>query len=151
MLREQFSDALKQAMRDKEQLVVSTVRLILARLKERDIEARPKGNTEGIADPDIQTMLQQMIKQRRESIELYDKGNRPELAEKERGEIAIIERFLPKAMSDDEAEAAIKGVIAATGASSVKDMGKVIAKMKERHAGQMDFARASAMVKEALS
>jgi hypothetical protein len=80
MLREQFSEALKQAMRDKELLAVSTVRLILARLKERDIEARPKGNTEGIADPDIQSMLQQMIKQRRESIELYDKGNRPELA-----------------------------------------------------------------------
>ena len=150
MLREQFSDALKQAMREKDQLAVSTVRLILARLKERDIEARPKGNTEGIADPDIQSMMQQMIKQRRESIELYDKGGRPELAEKERGEIAIIERFLPKAMSDDEAEAAIKGVIAATGAASVKDMGKVMAALKERFAGQMDFAKAGAFVKENL-
>jgi len=150
MLRERFSDALKQAMRDKEQLAVSTVRLILARLKERDFEARPKGNMEGIADPDIQSMLQQMIKQRRESIELYDKGGRPELAEKERGEIAIIERFLPKAMSDDEAEAAIKGVIAATGASSVKDMGKVMAALKEKYAGQLDPSKSSQIVKKLL-
>jgi len=150
MLREQFSDALKQAMRDKEPLAVSTVRLILARLKERDIEVRPKGNTEGIGDPDIQSMLQQMIKQRRESIELYDKGGRPELAEKERGEIAIIERFLPKAMSDAEAEAAIKETIAAIGASSVKDMGKVMAALKEKYAGQLDSAKASQVVKKLL-
>ena len=150
MLREQFSDALKQAMRDKDQLAVSTVRLILARLKERDIEVRPKGNTEGIGDPDIQSMLQQMIKQRRESIELYDKGGRPELAEKERGEIAIIERFLPKAMSDAEAEAAIKDVIAATGAASVKDMGKVMAALKEKYAGQLDPSKSSQIVKKLL-
>ena len=150
MLREQFSDALKQAMRDRNQLAVSTVRLILARLKERDIEARPKGNTEGIADPDIQSMMQQMIKQRRESIELYEKGGRPELAEKERGEIAIIERFLPKAMSDEDAEAAIKGVIAATGAASVKDMGKVMAALKEKYAGQLDPAKSSQIVKKLL-
>jgi len=150
MLREQFTDALKQAMRDKDQLAVSTVRLILARLKERDIEVRSKGNTEGIADPDIQSMMQQMIKQRRESIELYDKGGRPELAEKERGEIAIIERFLPKAMSDEEAEAAIKGVIAAAGASSVKDMGKVMAALKEKYAGQLDPSKSSQIVKKLL-
>ena len=150
MLREQFSDALKHAMREKDQLAVSTVRLILARLKERDIEARPKGNTEGIADPDIQSMMQQMIKQRRESIELYDKGGRPELAEKERNEIAIIERFLPKAMSDAEAEAAIKSVIAATGAASVKDMGKVMAALKEKYAGQLDPSKSSQIVKKLL-
>jgi hypothetical protein len=150
MLREQFGEALKQAMRNKEQLTVSTVRLILARLKERDIEVRPKGNPDGIADPDIHLMLQQMIKQRRESIELYDKGGRPELAEKERGEIAIIERFLPKAMSDDAAEAAIKGVIAATGASSVKDMGRVMAALKEKYAGQLDPSKSSQIVKKLL-
>ncbi len=150
MLREQFGEALKQAMRNKEQLTVSTVRLILARLKERDIEVRPKGNPDGIADPDVQSMLQQMIKQRRESIELYDKGGRPELAEKERGEIAIIERFLPKAMSDDAAEAAIKGVIAATGASSVKDMGRVMAALKEKYAGQLDPSKSSQIVKKLL-
>ena len=150
MLRERFSEALKQAMKDKDALAVSTVRLILARLKERDIEARPKGNASGIADPEIQQMMQGMIKQRRESIDLYDKGGRPELAEKERGEIAIIERFLPKAMSDAEAEAAIKETIAAIGASSVKDMGKVMAALKEKYAGQIDSAKASQVVKKLL-
>src|SRR5262249_10879155 len=138
MLREQFNDALKQAMRDKDALAVSTVRLILARLKERDIEVRPKGNTTGIADPEIQQMMQGMIKQRRESIELYEKGGRPELAEKERGEIVVIERFLPKALSDAEAEAAIKAVIAEIGAASVKDRGKVMAALREKYAGQLD-------------
>ena len=150
MLREQFNDALKQAMRDKELLAVSTIRLIMARLKERDIEVRPKGNADGIAEPDIQSMMQGMIKQRRESIELYEKGNRPELAEKERGEIAIIERFLPKAMSDAETEAAIKEAIAATGAASIKDMGKVMAALREKYAGQLDPAKASQTVKRVL-
>jgi uncharacterized protein len=150
MLRERFNDTLKQAMRDKDTLVVSTVRLILARLKERDIEARPKGNAGGIAEPEIQQMMQGMIKQRRESIELYEKGGRPELAEKERGEIAIIERFLPKALGDAEAEAAIKETIAATGAASVKDMGKVMAALKEKYAGQLDPSKASQMVKKLL-
>jgi uncharacterized protein len=150
MLREQFSEALKQAMREKEALAVSTVRLIMARLKERDIEARPKGNAEGISEPEIQQMLQGMIKQRRESAELYDKGNRPELAEKERGEIAIIERFLPKALSEAETEAAIKDVIAATGAAGVKDMGKVMAALREKYAGQIDPAKASQTVKKLL-
>jgi uncharacterized protein len=151
MLREQFSEALKQAMRDKDVLAVSTVRLIMARLKERDIEVRPKGNAEGIADPDIQSMLQQMIKQRRESIELYSQGKRPELAEKERGEIAIIERFLPKAMSEEEAESAVKAAIAATGAASIKDMGKVMAALRARHAATLDMAKAGPIVKAKLS
>lgn len=150
MLRERFNDALKQAMRDKEALTVSTIRLILARLKERDIEARPKGNTTGIADADIQQMMQGMIKQRRESIELYDKGGRPELAEKERGEIAIIERFLPKSLSDAETEAVIKETIAAVGAASVKDMGKVMAALKEKYAGQLDPSKSSQIVKKLL-
>jgi uncharacterized protein len=150
MLRERFNDTLKQAMRDKDTLVVSTVRLILARLKERDIEARPKGNADGIGEPEIQQMMQGMIKQRRESIELYERGGRPELAEKERGEIAIIERFLPKALGDAEAEAAIKETIAATGAASVKDMGKVMAALKEKYAGQLDPSKASQMVKKLL-
>jgi uncharacterized protein YqeY len=151
MLREQFSEALKQAMREKDVLAVSTVRLILARLKERDIEARPKGNADGIADPDIQSMLQGMIKQRRESIELYTQGKRPELADKERSEIAIIERFLPKAMSDEDSEAAIKAVIAAAGATSIKDMGKVMAALKARHAATLDMGKAGPIVKAALS
>jgi len=150
MLRERLNEALKQAMRDKDALAVSTVRLVLARLKERDIEVRPKGNLDGIPDPDIQQMMQGMIKQRRESIELYDKGGRPELAEKERGEIVIIERFLPKAMSDAEAEAAIKETIAATGALSVKDMGKVMAALREKYSGQLDPSKVSQMVKKLL-
>ena len=150
MLRERFSDALKQAMREKDALTVSTVRLILARLKERDIEVRPKGNAAGIAEPEIQQMLQGMIKQRRESIELYDKGGRPELAEKERGEIAIIERFLPQQLGDAEAEAAIKETIAAVGAASLKDMGRTMAALKERYAGQIDSAKASQIVKRLL-
>ena len=150
MLRERFSDALKQAMREKAALTVSTIRLILARLKERDIEVRPKGNADGIAEPEIQQMLQGMIKQRRESIELYDKGGRPELAEKERGEIAIIERFLPQQMNDAEAEAAIKETIAAVGAASLKDMGRTMAALKERYTGQIDSAKASQIVKRLL-
>jgi len=151
MLRQRFSDALKQAMKDKDQLAVSTVRLIMARLKERDIEVRPKGNADGIGDPDIQQMLQGMIKQRRESIELYDKGGRPELAAKERGEIAIIERFLPKQLSDTELEQAVKDTIAAIGAQGIKDMGRTMAALKERYAGQMDSAKASQVVKRLLA
>ncbi len=150
MLRERFNEALKQAMRDKDALVVSTIRMILARLKERDIEARPKGNAAGIADNEIQQMLQGMIKQRRESTELYEKGGRPELAEKERGEIAIIERFLPKALSDAEAEAAIKEAVAAVGAAGIKDMGKVMAALREKYAGQIDPSKASQVVKRLL-
>lgn len=150
MLRTRFTDALRQAMKEKDALAVSTVRLILARLKERDIEARPKGNVAGIADADIVGMMQGMIKQRRELIELYEKGKRPELADKERGEIAIIERFLPKALSDADTEAAVKETIATMGAASVKDMGRVMAALKEKYAGQLDPAKASQTVKRLL-
>ena len=113
MLRERFNEALKQAMRARDTLALSTVRLILARLKERDIEVRPKGNLDGITDPEIEQMMQGMIKQRRDSIELYEKGGRPELADKERGEIAIIEHFLPQQMDPAEQDAAIAATIAA--------------------------------------
>jgi uncharacterized protein len=150
MLRQRFTDTLKQAMREKDALALSTVRLILARLKERDIEVRPKGNSEGIAEPEIHTMLQGMVKQRRESIELYEKGKRPDLAEKERGEIAIIERFLPQQMSEADMEAAIRATIAAIGASGIKDMGRTMAALRERHAGQLDAAKASQAVKRLL-
>jgi uncharacterized protein len=150
MLRGQFTDALKGAMKDRNALAVSTVRLILARLKEQDIEARGKGNTAGIDEPQIQQMLQGMIKQRRESIVLYEQGKRDDLADKERSEIAIIEGFLPKQMSDAEAEAEIKSIVAATGAASIKDMGKVMAAIRERHAGKIEGAKASAIVKKLL-
>lgn len=151
MLRQQFTDSLKNAMKDKDQLAVSTVRLIIAKLKEQDIEARGKGKIDGIGEPEIQQMLQSMIKQRRESIALYEQGGRADLAEKERGEIAIIERFLPKQLSDAELEAAVKEVIATVGAQGMKDMGRTMAALRERYAGQMDSAKASQVVKRLLS
>jgi uncharacterized protein YqeY len=150
MLRQRLSEALKDAMRAKDAPTLSAVRLILARLKERDIEVRPKGNSEGIAEPEIQQMLQGMVKQRRESIELYEKGKRPDLAEKERGEIAIIERFLPQQMSEADMEAAIRATIAAIGASGIKDMGRTMAALREHYAGQLDAAKASQAVKRLL-
>ncbi len=150
MLRQRFTDALKEAMKEKDVLAVSTVRLIIAKLKEQDIEARGKGKAAGIADAEIQQMLQGMVKQRRESITLYEQGGRPELAEKERGEIAIIERFLPKQLSDAELESAVKEAIAAVGAQGMKDMGRTMAALRERYAGQMDSAKASQVVKRLL-
>ncbi|HVM78277.1 MAG TPA: GatB/YqeY domain-containing protein [Stellaceae bacterium] len=149
-LREQFTTALKESMKAGDQRRVSTVRMIIAALKERDIDARGKGNPKGIDDGDIQRMLQGLVKQRREAIELYKQGKRPELAQKEEEEIAVIETFLPKQMSDAEAEAAIKQVIAAVGAASVKDMGKVMAALKEKYAGQLDLSKAGGIVKKLL-
>jgi hypothetical protein len=150
MLRERFTEALKTAMKDKDQRAVSTIRLVISKLKERDIEARAKGKAAGIGDPEIQQMLQGMIKQRRESIELYEKGGRTELAQQEREEIAVIERFLPQQMDEAGTEAAIKAVIAELGASSVKDMGRVMAVLKERHSGSMDFSKAGPIAKRLL-
>jgi uncharacterized protein len=150
MLRQKFTDSLKEAMKAKDQLAISTVRLIIAKLKEQDIEARGRGKAEGIGEPEIQQMMQGMIKQRRESITLYEQGGRPELAEKERGEIAIIERFLPKQLSESEVEGVVKETIAAVGAQGIKDMGRVMAALKERYAGQIDSAKASQTVKRLL-
>lgn len=151
MLREQLNAALKTAMKEKQTVAVSTLRLILAALKDRDIAARSKGVMDGIGEDEILGMLQSMIKQRRESIEMYEKGGRLELAEQEAAEIGIIETFLPKQMSDAEADAAIDAVIAQTGAAGIKDMGKVMGALKAKHAGQMDFAKASATVKQKLA
>jgi hypothetical protein len=150
MLRQAFTDRLKQAMKARDARTVSTVRMILAGLKERDVAARGEANANEIAEPEIARMLQAMIKQRREAIELYDKGGRPELAEKERGEIAVIERFLPKQLSDAETEAAVKDVIAAIGAAGIKDMGRTMASLRERYAGQLDPAKASQIAKKLL-
>jgi len=149
-LREQFTTALKASMKAGDQRRVSTVRMIIAALKDRDIDARGKGNPSGIDEGDIQRMLQGLVKQRREAIELYERGNRPELAQQEREEIAVIETFLPKQMSDAEAEAAIKQAIAAVGAASVKDMGKVMAALKEKYSGQLDLSKAGGIVKKLL-
>ena len=150
MLRARLSEALKTAMKAHEARVVSTLRMVLSTLKNRDIAARDKGNTSGIDDAEIASMLQGMVKQRRESIVLYEKGNRPELARQEAEEITIIEGFLPQQLSDAELEAAVKAAIAATGAASAKDMGRVMAALRATHAGQMDFAKASAAAKRLL-
>jgi uncharacterized protein YqeY len=147
MLREAFTERLKAAMRAKDTRTLSAVRLILTGLKERDVAARSSGNQEGIADPEILRLLQGMIKQRRESIALYQQGKRPELARQEEEEIAVIESFLPRQMSEEETAAAARAAIAETGAAGVKDMGRVMAALRERHAGVIDLARAGAIVK----
>lgn len=150
MLREAFTERLKEAMRARDARTVSAVRMILAALKDRDIAARGTGNPAGIPEPEIQRLLQGMVKQRREAIALYRQGNRPELAEREEQEIAVIESFLPRQMSDDEIAAAAREAIGETGAAGVKDMGKVMGVLRERHAGVIDMARAGAVVKQLL-
>jgi uncharacterized protein len=150
MLREAFTERLKEAMRAKDARTLSSVRMILAALKDRDIAARGIGNTAGIPDAEILRLLQGMVKQRRESIALYRQGNRPELAEQEEQEIAVIESFMPKQMSDEEISAAARAAIVETGAAGVKDMGKVMGVLRERHAGVLDMARAGAVVKQLL-
>ncbi|MEZ5890532.1 MAG: GatB/YqeY domain-containing protein [Xanthobacteraceae bacterium] len=150
MLRDDINNALKQAMKAHDERRVSTLRMINSGLKNADIEARGQGKGP-LSDEELLGLLQKMIKQRNESVELYEKGNRPELAAQEREEIAIISAYLPKQMSDAEALAAITAVIKDVGAASMKDMGKVMAALKERHAGQMDFAKASGTVKGLLS
>ena len=149
-LRTDISDALKDAMRSKDEAGVSTLRLILSGLKDRDIAARTKGAGEPITDAEILDMLQKMIKQRQESIEMFKKGNRADLVSKEEAEIKIIERYLPKQLSDAEIGAAIDQAMAKTGAATIKDMGRVIAVLKEGYAGKMDFGRASQLVKARL-
>jgi uncharacterized protein len=150
MLRQQFNEALKTAMLAKDSRTVSTVRLIVAALKDRDIAARPRGVTDGISDDEVLQMLQQMVKQRRESITLYEQGARLDLAQQETDEIEIISRFLPKQMSDAETTEAVNAVIGEIGATGLKDMGRVMAALKERFAGTMDFTKASAIVKGQL-
>ena len=149
-MRAALNNAFKSAMKDKEALAVSTLRLIQAAVKDRDIAARTKGYTDGISDDEILGLLQSMIKQRNESIEAFKKGGRMELAEQEAGEIAIIERFLPRQMSDSEVEKEVDTVIAEFNALTLKDMGKVMGALKERFPGRMDFSRASGFLKEKL-
>lgn len=149
MLREELQKALKESMLNKDTDTVSAVRLIIAGMKEKDVDARGKGLKEA-SDADLLSMMQSMIKQRNDSIKMYVDGNREDLAAKERKEISIIERFLPKQMSDAEIEAAIKGIIAETGAASMKDMGKVMGVLKTKYAGQLDFGKASGMIKNLL-
>lgn len=151
MLRDKLNDAMKAAMRARDQAALGTIRLILAKLKDVDIAARTEANREGVADDKILSMMQGMIKQRNESIVLYEKGNRADLADKERAEITVIERFLPQQMDDAAVEAAVREAVATAGATTIKDMGGVMAALKAKYAGQMDFAKASAAVKKALT
>ncbi len=150
-LRARLTDDMKTAMKAGEKHRLGTVRLILAALKDRDIANRSEDSRDLLGDDDILSLLAKMVKQREESADTYDKGNRPELAANERAEIAIIREYLPKQMEEAEAKSAIAEVIAATGATSPKDMGKVMAALKDKFAGQMDFGRASALVKDQLT
>ena len=149
-LREDISAAMKTALKAKDQVALATLRLISAALKDRDIAARGNGNQDGIGDDEILSMMQTMIKQRTDSAKMYRDGNRPELAEAEEAEIAIITGFLPAQLDDAEVDAAVAAAVGATGASSIKDMGQVMAHLKSAHAGQMDFSSASQKVKAAL-
>lgn len=149
-MREQFTTALKEAMKAGDKPRLGAVRLIQAAIKDKDIEARGAGK-EAATNDEILALLQKMIKQRQESATIYRENNRPELAANEEGEIAVIQSFLPKQLDEAETKAAIAAAIAETGAAGMKDMGKVIAHLKERFAGQMDFGKASGLVKAALS
>ena len=150
MLRARLNEDLKLALKAKDKIAVSTLRLILAALKDRDIAARSKGNSEGVAEDEILELLQKMVRQRRESIEAYEKAGRSELAEREAGEIEVIKRFLPKPLEDSEVKTAVDQAIEELEASSIKDMGKVIGSLKQRYPGRMDFAKASQIVKQRL-
>jgi hypothetical protein len=150
MLRARLDEALKSALLARDGCAVTTLRLVLAALKDRDIAERSKGNPSGIADDQILTLLQSMIKQRRDSIEMYERGRRDDLARQEAEEIAVIERFLPPQMGEEEIGKTVSEIIEECGAKTLKDMGRVMGTLKSRHAGQMDFAAASALVKERL-
>ena len=150
-LRQQLNDSMKEAMKAKDAKRLATVRLVLAALKDRDIAARSETSRELLGDEEILSLMAKMIKQREESATAFDAGKRPELAAGEREEIAIIRSFMPAQMDDAQISQAVKAAIAELGAGSIKDMGKVMALLKERHAGQMDFGKASAATKDALS
>lgn len=149
-LREQFTDGLKQSMKAGDAARTSTLRMILARLKDTDIAARPKG-VSAIPDDDILGMLRGMVKSRRESVTMYEQGNRPELAAKEMAEIAVIEGFLPQQMDDAALSAEVESAVAETGAASQKEMGKVMAALKAKHGAALDMARAGALVRARLN
>jgi uncharacterized protein len=150
MIRDDIKAATIAAMKGGDKETTGTLRLVSAAIKNRDIEART-GSAPADDDQLVTDVLQKMIKQRRESAEVYRKGGREDRAAVEESEIAVIERFLPKQMSDGEAQAAIQAIVAETGASSIKDMGRVMAEVKSRHAGELEPARASALVKQMLS
>ncbi|VAW20953.1 Transamidase GatB domain protein [hydrothermal vent metagenome] len=148
-MRDKFDTSLKDAMRARDKRRVATLRLIMAAIKDRDIDARGAGREE-ISDADILALLQKMVKQREESAKIYAEAGRDELAEQEREEIAIIEEFLPQPLSEQEVGAAIEAAIGATGAESLRDMGKVVAELKAKYPGRIDFGQAAKLVKQKL-
>ncbi|MCB1531543.1 MAG: GatB/YqeY domain-containing protein [Alphaproteobacteria bacterium] len=149
--REEFNSGLKTALKNQDKIAVSTIRLILAALKDRDISARGEGRSEGINEAEILSMLQSMIKQRKDSIKMYEEAGRMELAQQEADEIKVIESFLPKQLDEEQVKAEVEALIAELDAQSVKDMGKVMAELKVRFAGQIDMGKAGGLVKEKLS
>ena len=149
MLRDDINNALKEAMKAKNERAVSTLRMVNSTLKNADIEARGGGKP-ALGDPEVLSILQKMIKQRQESVEMYKKGERADLVKQEEEEIAIIAAYLPKQMSEAEMSAAIEAAVAETGAAGMKDMGKVIGALRAKYAGQMDFGKASGLVKARL-
>ena len=151
MLRNSIPEALRVALKQQDKRCISTVRLIMAALKDRDIAARGKGDTEGISDDEILQMLQTMVKQRRESIQMYEDGGRKELAEQEAKEITIIERFLPQQLDEEQINLIVEKTINEIGADSLRDMGHIMSELRNNYAGQMDFSKASGLVKQKLS
>lgn len=151
MIRDELKKQLIEAMKSKDEKKTSTIRLINAAIKQKDIEARPNGNVNGIDESAVLSLMQSMIKQRRESIDMYQKGGRADLVNAEQAEIDIIQSFLPKQMDEGETKAAIQSIIKETGAASIKDMGKVMGALRAKYAGQMDFSLASQLIKQTLA
>ena len=150
-LRTRITTALKQAMKDKAAQRLSTLRLVNAAIKDKDIAARAEGNDDGVGEGEVLAILGKMAKQRLESARAYEEGGRLDLAERERAEIEVIEEFLPRQLSEDETKAAVDAVVSETGATSIRDMGKVMGALKAKYTGQMDFGRVGPMLKERLS
>ena len=150
MLRDNLNDALKVALKTQDKVSLGTIRLILASIKDQDISVRADGNLEGVSDAHIMSLLQTMVKQRNESIRLYEDGGRHDLADQEKNEITVIQRFMPQQLGEEEAESAIKDAITKIGAKNLKDMGKTMGYLKERYPGQMDFSKASIVVRNIL-
>jgi len=149
-LRHRIATGLKDAMRERDAVRLGTLRLISAAVKDQDIAARARGNTEGVDDAEVLSILGKMVKQRRESVRAYEEGGRLELAEKERAEIVVIEEFLPRQLDQAEIEAAVAAVIADTGADNIRDMGRVMGALKSKYTGQMNFGAVGPMVKARL-
>ncbi|MGB1360603.1 MAG: GatB/YqeY domain-containing protein [Alphaproteobacteria bacterium] len=150
-MRDIINNAMKTAMKEKQSEKLLVIRAINAKIKDADINARSKGNNDGVNDSEVLGLLQNMVKQRKESIKMYTEGNRPELAEKEQAEIEIINEFLPEMMSDEETEKAVSEAIGETGASSMADMGKVMGILKSKYSGSLDMGKASGIIKSKLS